>query len=345
MQLDPVPFSRAHTTVAHWLSNPNIVLLDTCRKTVGGERTDQPAILVGVVRKLPQGALTPRDFPVPPSVEVDILQPDGRVERTRVPTDVVETGQLAPRGLTGHRRPCPGGYQITAAAYFYEGIHCNPGTLGVTTTYRNQRCLLSNAHVLCAWVNQVGREIYQPMWSQWRPWSKENMIGRCDAAYEIISYWTYQENEPRNTYDFAWSVVDDSATAESVIEQVNPGGVPVTLGVPTVGQEVEWIGSTTGVLQQAKIASLDALATIPVWFGYQFWENCLRLEPMDGSRPVLESGDSGAAILDMWTRELVGLATMSDEQSRSDVIIGTRIPPDDPTPENFLGTQQLIFPS
>ncbi|MEW1911319.1 hypothetical protein AB0442_23210 [Kitasatospora sp. NPDC085895] len=341
MTRDPVPFDRAHTTVGHWLSHPGIVMLDTGHKTMRGQRTEQQAILVGVVEKLPRSALTPQDFLVPPSVEVDVLLPDGRVERMTIPTDVVQTGHIAPRSLASERRPCPGGYQITASTSFYEGFYY-PGTLGVTIDYRNRLCLLSNAHVLCVWVNQSGRDVYQPMWSQWRPWSTDNKIGRCDAAYEIFSTWTLRDDAKRNTYDFGWSFVDREDALPNTIVQVNPGGRKVELGVPEVGQTVSWVGSTTGVMQMATIASVHAALTIPLWFGYQRWENCLRLAPVDNAALKLDSGDSGAAIIDDDEDRLLGLATFSDTESAS-MVFGTRIPPDRPTPDNpFLGDQQLI---
>lgn len=114
MNTAPVPLDRLHAAVGHWLSFPNIVMLTTRMKTVGGNQTTQRAITVGVQEKKPPASLTSLDFPVPPTVALDVIHPDGSVGEEIIPTDVVQTGDFAFKSLASLERPCPGGLQIAS---------------------------------------------------------------------------------------------------------------------------------------------------------------------------------------------------------------------------------------
>jgi hypothetical protein len=200
MSVGPVPFRKAHTVVEHWMSYPNIVMLDTAVKKVGGRETGEQAIVVGVIKKKSVADLTALDFPVPPAVKVDVRLPDGSVRSMQVPTDVIETGAFRPLTLNMKQRPCPGGWQIAAP---------NPsrpegsGTLGVTTFYRKKRCLLTNCHVIGNQSGSPGLNVYQPGKN-----GLDSRIGVCDGTISVVSYYSkLAASWPwcvRNRYDFAW---------------------------------------------------------------------------------------------------------------------------------------------
>nr|WSY50504.1 hypothetical protein OG999_10460 [Streptomyces sp. NBC_00886] len=63
MSAGPVPLDKAHVVVERWITYPNIVMLDTAVKTVGGREIGQQAIVVGVIEKKSPAALTELDFP------------------------------------------------------------------------------------------------------------------------------------------------------------------------------------------------------------------------------------------------------------------------------------------
>lgn len=203
---------RAHTVVGDWICYPNIVMLDTGEKEVGGRKTGQQAIVVGVIEKKPRAALTPLDFPVPPVVEVDILQPDASVRRIPVPTDVIETGRILPfgEGVRLHKRPVPGGFQIMPDL-LPEHKDRTSGTLGVTTMWRGKSCALTCCHVIADLMADPGIAVHQPidMNLTLLPGLKSNVIGQCDGALNIFQTIPNSIGPRRlNTYDFAWFEVE-----------------------------------------------------------------------------------------------------------------------------------------
>ncbi|MET8686917.1 hypothetical protein ABZV77_22140 [Streptomyces sp. NPDC004732] len=298
----PVQPDEAHAAVEDWLSCPGIVMLDTGAKVRGGRALPQQAIIVGVVQKKPRAALTPLDFPVPPSVEVEILRPDGTIVTTTVPTDVVETGEIHPMSLSSRERPCPGGFRIQPQARErWHGLVylLSLGTLGVTTTFRNQRCLLTNCHVVGDLAMAPGYAVYQPSWSRRRPQREGNAIGVCDGTVRILTYGSPTVEKPiRNQYDFAWAVVDDVNLTSHRVQGIynEQGALPIERD-PLRGNAVTWIGATTGLRQQTVIASVKTMAKWPRAGGWAYWEKliCINGDPL--APAVMQHGDSGAALL------------------------------------------------
>lgn len=125
------------------LAKRGVVSVITGRKFVHGKDTGTKAIVVGVIRKVPESQLRAVDI-VPHIV-------DGQL------TDVIQVGEIKLRkSRTDKWRPAPGGvsvghFQITA------------GTLGAWVLKNGKRLILSNNHVL-ADVNKgvIGDDILQP---------------------------------------------------------------------------------------------------------------------------------------------------------------------------------------
>ncbi|ROR35864.1 hypothetical protein [Kitasatospora cineracea] len=351
MARGPVPLEEAHTTVAEWLSCPNIVMLDTRTKIVHGRDTGEPAITVGVIRKAPPRFPADRDFPVPPTVEVDVTRPDGRVETVDVLTDVVETGRIVPAAsLESRQRPCPGGYRIVSQWGWIPLVSALGGTLGVVTTYRNQRCLLTNAHVI-ARASTPGNPVYQPGWSAWDLQTDWNRIGRCDGTFEIITSDSLQSVPTvRNRYDFAWARVD-SRTTSFAVPPIWPHEKALQLNSGTLSDAdkafVSWIGATTGVRQDAMVTSEAAMyRTEPTWGRYAYWRSCLAFTSQDiGGHLELQSGDSGSAVIATLTKRVIGLMTSHSESGSE--IHATRIPPEWPAagdPQGLVPAPGSILP-
>ncbi|MFE0027739.1 hypothetical protein [Amycolatopsis sp. NPDC059021] len=177
----------------------NIVSVGVSTRERAGERTDEPAIRVGVAKKRKPGYLRASDM-LPDRIDVDGLS---------YKVDVVETGEMfskeekefQPPSWTYNdrqRNPLRPGVSITNASNGEHGIY-DSGTLGcfVRDPY-NQICILSNRHVL---VNLKERNpnnnvITQPLP---KPYGDKNIVATlatdipwkrgvhaknlCDAAY------------------------------------------------------------------------------------------------------------------------------------------------------------------
>lgn len=124
--------------------DPNIVGVAFGRRIVGGEFTDDPAVVVYVARKVPTQFLpTTRVLPRRMFVGGDQIE-----------LDVVETGPIYPLEFTKRERPAPSGISIGHPAI-------TAGTLGclVTDNTDGSLCILSNNHVLA---NQNAAAIGDP---------------------------------------------------------------------------------------------------------------------------------------------------------------------------------------
>ena len=132
---------REHT--AALMSMGNVVAIGVGYKVTDNVRTDEPSVIVSVVKKLPMLQL-PESTRIPKTI--------GGVR-----TDVIETGRVyALQDPTQKMRPARPGvsighYQITA------------GTLGCLVQRDGQVYILSNNHVLAnSNAGQLGDAIYQP---------------------------------------------------------------------------------------------------------------------------------------------------------------------------------------
>ena len=272
----------------------NIVAVGVGYKTVGNVRTNEPAVVVSVVKKLPLIQLPERS----------------RVPRTLngMPTDVVETGRIfALQDPTERMRPARPGvsighFQITA------------GTLGCLVQRAGQVYILSNNHVLAnSNAAQLGDSILQP--GPYDGGTSADQIGTleqfipigfgvsgpgCSLAFLMRLLGlspTPRINEPGN------NTVDCAIAKPLSADLVNPNilniGTPTGVATASLGMQVQKSGRTTGHTQD-QITQIDV--TVSVSYGSQVavFKNQLMAGAMS------KGGDSGSAVLDM-DKQVVGL--------------------------------------
>ncbi|QGV77052.1 DUF4398 domain-containing protein [Streptomyces ficellus] len=113
--------------------DPNIIGMAFGQRTTGGSRTDEPAVVIYVARKVSDRYLPPsRHLPQRLYVGGDSIE-----------VDVVETGPVYPLEFTARTRPAPSGISIGHPLV-------TAGTLGclVRDNTDSSLCILSNNHVL-----------------------------------------------------------------------------------------------------------------------------------------------------------------------------------------------------
>jgi hypothetical protein len=131
-----------------YIADPNVIGAGFGRRAVRDEFTDEPAIVVYVIRKVPE------QF-IPPS---RLLPRRVYVGRDAVEVDVVETGPIYPQSFTARERPAPAGISVGHTAV-------TAGTLGawVIDNTDGTQCILSNNHILANEnAASVGDAIVQP---------------------------------------------------------------------------------------------------------------------------------------------------------------------------------------
>lgn len=136
------------TSFAGVIGDPNIAGIAYGQRVAAGQETSEPALVVFVIRKLPEDAL-PGSSTLPRRVFVggDSLE-----------VDVVETGPIFPLSFTTRERPAPHGVSIGHPKI-------TAGTLGALVTDLTDQtlCILSNNHVLADVNNAaIGDAIIQP---------------------------------------------------------------------------------------------------------------------------------------------------------------------------------------
>lgn len=285
-------------TLRPWLSRPNIVGLSAGFKTVGGAKTDEPAIIVHVERKLPLDALGPDDLPVPPEVSLDRMTHDGEATTVSAPTDVIEVGVVRLQALDQRIRPIPGAYQITAA-----GID-GTGTLGVNLDWAGKYRLLTNNHVISE--NGLGSLVYQPTEDD------NNEIGKVDGFTEVYTYPSRNEPKPRFNYqDLAWHNWEDGE--ETGMREIANLWKPNGYRPPRRGEKVKLIGKQTAGVKHATIESIEFQVSVKWSDGQWAWFGSMIL--LD--RNVTQAGDSGCAYLAEDDDMVVGLHIGVEEKGKS----------------------------
>lgn len=152
---------------------PNVIGVGIGHKRKGQQDTDELAVIFFVEKKVPAGAL---------GVDQVIPKRIGRV-----PTDVIEVGEVRFLGRTKKFRPAPPGvsvghYKVTA------------GTFGAVVRDRESGALLilSNNHVLANASDgedgraQVGDPVYQP--GSYDGGTEDDIIGRLERFVPIYRY-------------------------------------------------------------------------------------------------------------------------------------------------------------
>ena len=284
---------RKHENALMGLSN--VVATGIGFKIAGSVQTNEPCVVVSVVKKLP----------------LIQLPESARVPKTLggVPTDVLEIGKVFalqdPRQKMRPARPgiSIGHYQITA------------GTLGCLVQREGQVYILSNNHVLAnSNAAQLGDAILQPgphdggtsadkigTLEQFVPvgFGISPSPGCSPLAFLMRLFRASRSmvNEPNN------NTVDCAIAKPLSADLVNPDilniGIPTGVGTPTLGTQVQKSGRTTG-LTTDQITQIDV--TVSVDYGGKI--AVFRNQLMAGA--MSQGGDSGSAVLDM-DKRVVGL--------------------------------------
>lgn len=280
----------------------NVVGIGIGYKTVRDVRTEEPAIIVYVERKLPESRLRRRDL-VPKRV--------GDVK-----TDVVETGKLRALGLrgaevdaqprTGRWRPAPGGVSIG-----HERV--SAGTLGAVVRTGGGPRILSNNHVLANSNDaKPGDPVLQPGAADGG--GRDDILGRLERFVPVR--WERAGSRPGllarlvggsqggNRVDAALAVPVDLEAVEPHILGIGPvrGTATVDVGTP-----VRKSGRTTGVTSGTIVG---VSATVRIDYGDRTARFTDQIVASSLSRP----GDSGSLVVDPETRA-VGLLFAGSESA------------------------------
>ncbi|WP_426301957.1 hypothetical protein [Arthrobacter sp. R-11] len=301
-QIEPVLQS-----VSPWLSNANITGLTVGPKAVSGRQTDDLAVVVHVVEKKPSSELGIDDLPVPPFVEVHAQDDGGAPRVEQVPTDVVESGVIRLCQLDGRVRPAPGGYKIAVSDGFFTDA---TGTLGVNITWGGRFRLLTNNHVI-SMNGTRGPTVYQPDWALWG-----NTLTTVSGYEPVVTYANRNQPSPVfNRTDLAWC----DMTATDGDPDIHGIGVPVGLRGPAVNDAVQWIGKTTGVVQNATIASVTGRFVMEFMDGRWAWFR----DVITFNQGTVRQGDSGSAVFATADSKVVGLIFANDSHNAG---FGVQIP-------------------
>jgi hypothetical protein len=156
MKWQEEPYLKARGLVralkkAHWKglrTDRNVLGAGFGQRTAHGERTDEPALVIYVVRKSPKHS-------IPPS---RLLPRRMYIGGDCVEVDVVETGPIYAFEFTGRERPATAGISV-------GHVNITAGTIGsvVTDNTDGSQCILSNNHVLADEnAGVIGDAIVQP---------------------------------------------------------------------------------------------------------------------------------------------------------------------------------------
>ncbi len=289
---------RQHET--RLLSMSNVVAIGVGLKIAGDVQTNEPSIVVSVVKKLPtiqlsESALVPKTL--------------GGVK-----TDVIETGKIfAFQDPTKKMRPARPGvsighYQITA------------GTFGCLVQRNGQIFILSNNHVLAnSNAGQLGDAILQP--GPYDGGTSADQIGTLEQFIPVsfdagggtppppgCSPLTFMKrlfgqsasamvNEPgNNTVDCA---IARPLSADLVNADILNIGIPTGVGIATLGTALQKSGRTTGYTTD-QITQIDVTVSVDYGGKIAVFKNQLMAGAMS------KGGDSGSAVLDM-NKQVVGL--------------------------------------
>ena len=289
--------------IRQWFSNPNIVGMAFGRKIIHNQITDEPSVVVYVMKKVSK-AFLPISLLLPRKIFIggDCIN-----------VDVIETGPIYPLAFTAKERPAPSGISIGHPLI-------TAGTLGclVTDLTDGSLCILSNNHVLA---NQnaaaLGDDIIQPgsydggvtadTIATLKRFQMINSTGNTiDAAIAEVSNKSDVVNQMKNNLMpvpspdhpavgllFAGSC--NRTIMNPIRDVLGSLNVDFLLGGPTaivdadIGMNVEKVGRTTEYTTST-VLEIDATVTIPYDFGNASFDNQIVTAWMS------EGGDSGSIV-------------------------------------------------
>ncbi|MEV0531967.1 hypothetical protein [Kitasatospora sp. NPDC050463] len=224
-------------------------------------------------------------------------------------------------------KPTPGGYEIQCATIPLAG------TLGATILWgpERHRIGMSNAHVLV----RPGSPVWQPRQSA--PGSRR--IGVVEAVCagkeypDPDAYFDDGKYRSDALFDFAYFLAGDGETSTEIAGGLY-SGPPVVEGqeialpaletrAPKKGELVQWIGKSTARIQRGEIVDLDRWAFMSRHPNVIGVSGLLKIRPEGGPG---ENGDSGAALVAVDDRHVVGLYCGSTADNKFEM--GSRIPDD-----------------
>ena len=275
------------------ISRSNVVAVGVGFKFADGVQTNEPSVVVSVVKKLP----------------VIQLSESSLIPRTLggVKTDVVETGKIfALQDPTEKMRPARPGisighYQITA------------GSFGCLVQRNGQVFILSNNHVIAnSNEAQLGDAILQPgphdggtgadqigTLEEFIPVGFSGSTPGCSPLAFLMRLFRPSAlvNEPGN------NTVDCAIARPLSDDLVNPDilniGIPTGVGTAALGTQVQKSGRTTG-LTTDQITQIDVTVSVDYGGKLATFTNQLMAGGMS------QGGDSGSVVLDM-DKQVVGL--------------------------------------
>lgn len=281
-------------------SIPGVIHVGIGLKESGGRVTDDHCIRVYVLKKLPNGELSPKER-IPAQIE-------------GIPTDVNVVGAYEFSVDNSKYRPIKGGIQITNRIVDMNetmtGSEVERGTLGCIATLNSDKSpvLLSNWHVLMAHYARHNDRIYQPGPASLapvpladlplRPTDKDNAIAKI-VAHAITEQ-----------VDAAIARIDVSSwcnccgiDSKNEINGLSLGGHPPSNFIvgqrPAVsGMTVYKVGWKSGRTVGRVVTASKPPFTVSLQGVNYAFSNQIEIESSDPTKRFSIKGDSGSAIID-----------------------------------------------
>ena len=258
------------------LSSPNVVSLSYTNEVRKGRPTGRKVLQVGVIKKLNRREIKRQDVRV-----------HGRVllgQDLAVPVQVVEEGEL------NLLKACNGGAQLRVSR---DKMKVN-GTLGARDKEGHRYRILSCAHVLTGFKEE---NIGAPIAVASGPEEEFEDLGWRVGGQANI-HWSWLRKRWHMKQDLAWAYVECGEVSSSITKIGQIRGKRK----PKVGREVKIYGGWSGTFVEGKkIANTNASISYKR-DGVNFTHLCY-IEGTYG----FDHGDSGSAVVDEETNELVGI--------------------------------------
>ncbi|MFF2040619.1 hypothetical protein ACFVVX_09345 [Kitasatospora sp. NPDC058170] len=218
---------------------------------------------------------------------------------------------MADMPLDQFMKPCPGGYEIQPADKM------SLGTLGASVIWDGKWVAITAGHN----VDAVGAPVYQPSWVA-KGRSAVHVIGRVAGKSRWVAYRSLTEYLKRREdmlYDFAWMLAVVGETT-STIPGIYKEAVPLRTRAAKLGEEVSWLGKSTGDVQRGRVADDDFWVPYPEDDGsLTALGPCLKIDGATGQR-----GDCGAAIVAEDGPQVVGVYCFAAQNKN--FIVASKIP-------------------
>jgi hypothetical protein len=299
--------------VQDFLDRKHVVACGLGLKFQNGHYTDQLSLVVSVKDKVPPSALSSGDM-IPQTVN-------------GLTTDVLETGPiraLMAEDPKARRRPAQPGISLG-----HRDI--TAGTFGLLVHRDSQPYILSNNHVLADSNGaDPGDPIYQPgpadsgtlndkiaTLADFQPLVFGDKPPECEVAKTLAKILNFLARFSGSTHRLqavkataAENLMDAALALPDRPDLVTPEilgiGLPVGVGEPELGQEVQKMGRTTG-LTQGMVVQIEAVVNV------NYAGRTARFVDQVFTTSMSKPGDSGSGILDM-DRRAVGLLFAGSER-------------------------------